>query len=308
MNGLFSSGALRYLLACAGVIAASSAFGGIATFWLSQRTRILMLTLFFALSLLLLGIGFALDSLSPMITNHGPVMEILANLFRIGGVVLNIAVSPLFVAGLCSAALPGAMRIALRLWAALAVTLSLFYPFLRHGEIAAIIVSAQLIVTVGASVIWTAARLRCIAFAPLRRALSVFVRGTIGFLALIVLDMAITIVPIGVLSPIDNLSLPLYLLALSVGLFFFARALFASGPLVEEGTVTDVCRNRFDLTEREAEIVAKLLGGGSNQDVADSLFISKKTLENHLLKVYRKMGVRSRIQLLQTLQDWKRQV
>ena len=46
--------------------------------------------------------------------------------------------------------------------------------------------------------------------------------------------------------------------------------------------------------DRIAELVA---AGQSNQDVASTLFISAKTVEVHLTRVYRKLGIRSRAEL-----------
>jgi HD-GYP domain-containing protein (c-di-GMP phosphodiesterase class II) len=48
------------------------------------------------------------------------------------------------------------------------------------------------------------------------------------------------------------------------------------------------------LTERELEILLVLVRGKSNQEIADDLRISVKTVGNHLQHVYEKAGVRSR--------------
>jgi HD-GYP domain-containing protein (c-di-GMP phosphodiesterase class II) len=48
------------------------------------------------------------------------------------------------------------------------------------------------------------------------------------------------------------------------------------------------------LTERELEILLVLVRGGSNQQIADDLGISVKTVGHHVQHVYQKAGVRSR--------------
>ena len=48
------------------------------------------------------------------------------------------------------------------------------------------------------------------------------------------------------------------------------------------------------LTERELEILLVLVRGRSNQQIADDLRISAKTVGNHVQHVYEKAGVRSR--------------
>jgi DNA-binding NarL/FixJ family response regulator len=56
-----------------------------------------------------------------------------------------------------------------------------------------------------------------------------------------------------------------------------------------------------ELTEREQGIAELVVEGLSNKQVAARLFISEKTVENHLSKVYAKVGVRSRVELTRSL-------
>lgn len=53
-------------------------------------------------------------------------------------------------------------------------------------------------------------------------------------------------------------------------------------------------RRPFALTEREHEVVELLTAGLDNREIAARLFISEKTVRNHLTSVYRKMSVRGR--------------
>lgn len=53
---------------------------------------------------------------------------------------------------------------------------------------------------------------------------------------------------------------------------------------------------RSVLTRREWEILSLVVEGLSNQEVADRLFISEKTVKNHLSAIFRKIGVKSRSQ------------
>lgn len=50
------------------------------------------------------------------------------------------------------------------------------------------------------------------------------------------------------------------------------------------------------LTEREKEILALLVRGKSNREIAAQLFISEKTVKNHLTHIFRKIGVEDRTQ------------
>jgi DNA-binding NarL/FixJ family response regulator len=52
------------------------------------------------------------------------------------------------------------------------------------------------------------------------------------------------------------------------------------------------------LTRRESEIIACLVAGASNRDIADSLAVSENTIKTHLKSIFQKLNVRSRTQAM----------
>ncbi|TYP53779.1 response regulator [Thermosediminibacter litoriperuensis] len=56
--------------------------------------------------------------------------------------------------------------------------------------------------------------------------------------------------------------------------------------------------NAFNLTVREIEVLQHVAQGLSNRDIAEKLFISEKTVKNHLTNIFQKMGVTDRTQAL----------
>ncbi|PRC44050.1 LuxR family transcriptional regulator, partial [Mycobacterium sp. ITM-2017-0098] len=56
-----------------------------------------------------------------------------------------------------------------------------------------------------------------------------------------------------------------------------------------------------ELTDSERRVAELVASGMSNRDVADALFVSVKTVETNLTRVYRKLGIRSRAQLAKHL-------
>jgi DNA-binding NarL/FixJ family response regulator len=57
-----------------------------------------------------------------------------------------------------------------------------------------------------------------------------------------------------------------------------------------------------ELSEREIEVLKLAAGGMSNQDIADKLFLSRRTVQSHLSNIFRKMDVGSRTEaILQAL-------
>jgi len=72
-----------------------------------------------------------------------------------------------------------------------------------------------------------------------------------------------------------------------------------ASELAEPGgaDVVEAFSERYAISVREREIVRLLLAGGTNSEIAAALYISSNTVKNHVYNVYRKAGVRSRIEL-----------
>ena len=55
------------------------------------------------------------------------------------------------------------------------------------------------------------------------------------------------------------------------------------------------------LTAREAEVYALVQRRLTNAEIAEQLFVSVRTVEGHLSRVYGKLGVHSRVELARKL-------
>lgn len=62
--------------------------------------------------------------------------------------------------------------------------------------------------------------------------------------------------------------------------------------------LSETFRSKYGITDREREIILKVIQGKSNADIASELFISLATVKTHLHNIYTKIGVESRYDLL----------
>jgi DNA-binding CsgD family transcriptional regulator len=88
----------------------------------------------------------------------------------------------------------------------------------------------------------------------------------------------------------------------------FGMEAFAERARVELEATGEHSRSRTvdslgQLTPQEAQISRLVAQGDTNREIAGQLFISPSTVEYHLHKVFRKLGVKSRTQLANRLRD-----
>jgi DNA-binding CsgD family transcriptional regulator len=102
--------------------------------------------------------------------------------------------------------------------------------------------------------------------------------------------------------PLEQL---LYYLGFTIGaLFYIAR--YVSVPVQAAGfdLSTDFVR-RFNISNRERDIIEMMAKGFSNSAIAEKLYISSMTVKNHIYHIYRKTGAGNKIQLLNMLNSLK---
>lgn len=58
---------------------------------------------------------------------------------------------------------------------------------------------------------------------------------------------------------------------------------------------------KHKISQREQEIIRLIVQGKSNKDIEDELYISIKTVKNHVYNIYKKIGVKNRIQLIKLI-------
>jgi DNA-binding CsgD family transcriptional regulator/tetratricopeptide (TPR) repeat protein len=80
---------------------------------------------------------------------------------------------------------------------------------------------------------------------------------------------------------------------------FWTRTRPANALRVKNGDAFDACGVKYGITGREGEIVRLLIEGKGNKQISEALFISDHTVKNHIHHIYRKLGIKNRVQLVQ---------
>lgn len=70
----------------------------------------------------------------------------------------------------------------------------------------------------------------------------------------------------------------------------------------EKLTLTQAVKT-YDLTKREQTILQLLLQGMENTEICDRLSIMVNTLKKHILNIYRKLGIRNRVQMFKLIKE-----
>ncbi len=125
--------------------------------------------------------------------------------------------------------------------------------------------------------------------------------------------IASTFIPLLVLFPLDMIFFwnhafkftYLSFATFAVYLYYFiSRRYFLTYESVHENTVslqTEFLREH-EVSNREQEIIALLIKGLNNHEIAEKLFISPNTVKTHIKNIYAKLGVSNRVLLFSLLQ------
>ena len=74
--------------------------------------------------------------------------------------------------------------------------------------------------------------------------------------------------------------------------------------LCEEVSETRKLKRIHKLSNREIDVIQLLLNGFSNKSIAEKLYISERTVKNHLVNIYNKLQVDNKIQLFNILKEF----
>ena len=100
-----------------------------------------------------------------------------------------------------------------------------------------------------------------------------------------------------------HISYPIYFMAFSVIILVYLFTYFKRMPHAPNHELTYDRVTKFNISEREYSVVKLIKAGRTNKEIAAALHISVNTVNNHIANIFAKTQVRSRIDLLNTLNE-----
>lgn len=90
---------------------------------------------------------------------------------------------------------------------------------------------------------------------------------------------------------------PLYFLTINIFNLIFVLKYFNTPAFLDNNKLTDYFKQKYDITEKQGEIIELILEGITYKQIAEKLFISPKTVDNHIQNIYKKLNINNKIQL-----------
>jgi DNA-binding CsgD family transcriptional regulator len=289
-----------YVLALvAGTVSMSQTF----MVWQRYRKHVIRTYGVFLLSLYLILVGFLVNMYASIALPGGSLeARSIVWIVQAAGGILFIAASPSFYHSLVDLPFTRTRRILFFVLDALVCVAALcavaFPRWLPADEFLAGVLFGMIVY----GLVFIAARLGRVGDRTLRRALVIFIALTAVFFPLMVIDAAMEFLPfLAVFGFLENLAQPLYFLVLNCLTIAFGLKYLNRPAYAEKEVLTEHFVSAFGISQREREIIGLLLTGIGTKEIAAKLFISAKTADNHVTNIYRKLGVRSRVQMFQLI-------
>jgi DNA-binding CsgD family transcriptional regulator len=291
---------LFYLMA---LVAGSAAISQAFLIWQRYRRAVIRWYALFLLSLLLVLLYFLAAQYAAVTGLSGDrTMQAVLWILPAAGSLLFIVVAPYFYASLLGLAMPRALRflfLALDAVVFAAAGLDLAVP---AQPVALVVLLGSLFGMIAGGIVLIAVKLHTVADRALRLALALFLGLSALFFPFMLMDSLFSFASfLAVFRPLEGFPQPLYFLVLNCLTIAFALRYLNRPAYAEKDGLTDYFLSTFHVTDREAQVIRHLLQGAGVQRIAEVMFISPKTVENHVYNIYQKLKVRNRVQLFQLI-------
>lgn len=287
----------------AGTLSGAFLLGIISLLFVQHRTTLLRDFGLFILSLFMFSLASLFDQMILFGNKENKwLFEGLMWLIQSAAGFIYIGVSPFFFLRLFNIDIKSTIRFLLISVDILTVLTAFIYLFTPGVKITQTILSFFIFGTLFWEIILMIAKLFSLKDKTLKQAVSILLMVTMFFIPLLLIDNIISVLPVfHSLHAIDNLSKPLYLLVISILSIIFTFTHFNRPSFRKNNELTEYFLDKFRITPREREIIQLILRGANNKNIGETLFISPKTVENHITSIYQKTAVSSRVQLAQMI-------
>lgn len=266
-----------------------------------QQRRLPLTYAGFLASLWCIVLSFAIEAFGRIAAEHSAVLVVATVVSGAGGVAY-ILVSPSFYHAILGLPTTRIFRLAYRGVNGLTLILVGALAIEALRPLAANILNLVLFTHVLHGIVLVGFGYRRITERSLRRAIRVFVLLGAAFFPWMFWEARTGFSGwVQPLAWLDHVALPSFFGVLAVLSIPFALRRMNRPAFWIDGAPTEHFAAEYSLSARELEVIGELCRGLSNRQIATTLFISPKTVENHLSRIFTKTDVTSRVQLLTLL-------
>ncbi len=271
--------------------------------YLRYRKPVIKYYCYFLASLFLFLLAFFIMLYSDMagLPENGAAGD-LQWMFQAAGGIFYIAAGPYFYHALMGLEITRIKKAVFFIIDVLVAAAALFFVLIPHFTPLAMSLNIALFSMIAYGLLLILLNIGKIADKKLKTALLVFLFLSLVFFPVLYLDVLVGNFPaFSIFLFLENITLPLYFFLLNILTIVFALKYLNRPPFRAGEFFTDFFRDSFGITRREEEIITLLFDGKQNKEIAELLFISSKTVENHIYHIYAKLRVNSRVQLFQLI-------
>lgn len=179
-----------------------------------------------------------------------------------------------------------------------AITL-IFYAITHIKGILNFIIRPIMIISIMYAFFLIIADLNSIGEKLVRKAVNIFLIMTIVYFPFhLIEEYRLSIFRVRDYDLIDIFSLPLYFMILCLLSIVFTIRYYNKPAYWQDSKLSAYFKKNYKISEREEVIITNLVDGLNNKEISKKLFISIKTVENHLSNIYSKVNVKNRVQLV----------
>lgn len=286
-----------------------SLFIGVASISISifinrnYKNRSLKLFIGLDISLFLIQSAIALNTYMDRIAESGGLINILSMFFDAVGTSFSSLFGLLLINSFLGKEIAKTKKIIILLLTGFqfAAIIICYWTNLIYLEY---VVKISVIVVVLSEIFMIIVNYKLIGNKDLRKAFRVFIVITLCFFPLLVFEAIRNYILLfkGMML-LKLLSLPAFFCAINLFFLVFANQYFNTPAFYENNKLTEFFIKKYSITSKETEVIEFLLSGLTYKQIAEKLYISNKTVDNHIQNIYKKLEVTNKIQLFNLIRS-----